>query len=215
MTLSLPEAQALAQALLRFAVNDEHGRSETDPIYVRVTEGRDGPTAELRRRYSSCGDLAHWMLRCLGVRAPWLNRDDDGDEKPFRYGVNLNWLVAPPIGRCPIAGKVLQCAPAPGDIFVETNASGGHVYCAIEYDAENDTLTTAEYGQPGGKLKLRSEFRFAHSTKLMSHIRLVDVLPLLTVPPDYDALLMPGETRPEAGFSRSHSHAVGGVQEPK
>ncbi len=175
--MNLPEAQTLAAALLRYAVADGAGRSELDPVYRVITENRDGPTPALRARYSSCGDLAHWLLRCLGVRAAWLNRDDDGDGQPWRSGVNLNWLCPPPIGRCTLASPDLQGSPAPGDIFVENNAHGGHVFCCIEYDPTTDTLVTAEYGQPGGVRKVRRGFSAAfHSKKSLSHIRLVDVL---------------------------------------
>lgn len=175
--MNLPEAQALAAALLRYAVADNAGRSELDPVYRAITENRDGPSALQRAKYSSCADLAHWLLRCLGVRAPWLNRDDDGDAQAFRYGVNLNWLCPPPIGRCSIAAPDLQSAPAPGDIFVENNAHGGHVFCCIEYDAAADRLVTAEYGQPGGVRKVRTGFaRTFGAAKSLSHIRLSDVL---------------------------------------
>ncbi len=175
--MNLGEAQTLASALLRYAVADSAGRDELDPVYRVITERRDGPTPALRAKYSSCGDLAHWLLRCLGVRAAWLNRDDDEDGQPWHSGVNLNWLCPPPIGKCSIAKADLQADPEPGDIFVENNAHGGHVFCAIEYDAAADTLVTAEYGQPGGLRKVRTKFKQSFtSAKSLSHIRLRDVL---------------------------------------
>jgi hypothetical protein len=183
----LDRAQKLAQTLLSKAVNDEHGRDESDPFYKVVTENRDGPTPKLRAKYSSCADLAHWMLRCLGVRADWLNRNDDGDAHPWRNGVNLNWLCPPPIGKCALAHSKLVADPAPGDVFVESNQFGGHVFCVIAYDAEADMLTTAEYGQPGGKRKRRGGFKAAFARHPLSHLRLVDVLAsgAVTEPPDY------------------------------
>jgi hypothetical protein len=185
----LARAQAFAVALLRKAVNDEHGRDESDPFYKRVTENRDGPTPILRAKYSSCADLAHWLLRCLGVRAGWLNRNDDGDAQLWKSGVNLNWLCpSKTIGKCPIACPILQGDPGPGDIFVEKNAHGGHVFCAISYDAATDTLVTAEYGQPGGMRKVRTGFKAAFSKRAYSHIRLADVLAQCTAEPDVSPL---------------------------
>lgn len=173
---SLGEAQTLAVALLRFAVNDGNGRDESDAVYKAVTENRDGPTPAQRARYSSCGDLAHWLLRCMGVRAGWLNRDDDGDAQRWKSGVNLNWLCPPPIGKCHLAHSKLAGMPMPGDVFVENNAYGGHVFCAIAYDPHTDTLTTAEYGQPGGKLKRRSAFCATFDRHAYAHIRLEEVI---------------------------------------
>lgn len=180
----LERAQRFAVCLLSKAVNDEHGRDELNPFYKVVTENRDGPTPALRAKYSSCADLAHWFLRCLGVRADWLNREDDDDGQPFRYGPNLNWLCPKPIGKCPIAARKLQGDPAPGDIFVEDNAHRGHVFCALAYDAATDTLTTAEYGQPGGMRKKRVGFKAAFAKRPLSHIRLVDVLAICSAPVD-------------------------------
>jgi len=184
----LARAQAFAVALLRKAVNDEHGRDELDPFYKVVTENRDGPTPALRARYSSCADLAHWLLRCLGVRADWLNREDDGDGQHWKSGVNLNWLCAKPIGKCPLASPKLNGDPAPGDVFVESNSFGGHVFCAIEYDAATDTLTTAEYGQPGGKRQRRAGFKAAFAKHPLGHLRLADVLAHCTAEPDVSPL---------------------------
>jgi hypothetical protein len=183
----LPRAQAIAQALLLQAVNDEHGRDEGDKFYKVVTENRDGPTPIQRAKYSSCADLAHWFLRSLGVRADWLNRNDDEDGKPWKSGVNLNWLCARPIGKCPLATKQLGGEPAPGDVFVENNVYGGHVFCAVDYVAKTDTLITAEYGQPGGKLKARPLFKLSFNKRSLGHLRLSDV-GACTAPVDFSAL---------------------------
>jgi hypothetical protein len=185
----LARAQAFARALLLKAVNEEHGRDELDPFYKIVTENRDGPTPKLRAKYSSCADLAHWYLRCLGVRAPWLNREDDGDDQHWKSGVNLNWLCpSKTIGKCPIAAPKLQGLPSTGDVFAESNVYGGHVFCAVEYDAATDTLVTAEYGQPGGKRKVRKPFVATFDKHALSHIRLLDVLAICAADPDVSPL---------------------------
>lgn len=184
----LPSAQTIAVALLLAAVNDEHGRDESDPFYKIVTENRDGPGAKLAAKYSSCADLAHWLFRCLGVRADWLNRNDDEDAQRWRVGVNLNWLCPKPIGKCPIARAKLVGDPSPGDVFVENNAYGGHVFCAVDYLPARDTLISAEYGQPGGKLKTRTGFKPAFNKRPYSHIKLSEVLGLCSAPVDFSGL---------------------------
>lgn len=175
----LPLARAYCAVLLSKAVNDDHGRDELDPFYKIVTENRDGPTPLLRAKYSSCADLAHWMLRCLGVRADWLNRNDDDDAQRWRVGVNLNWLCPPPIGKCRPARSRLavNIELGAGDVFVENNAHGGHVFCARSYDPIADLLVTAEYGQPGGLTKKRAGFRASFAKRPLSFLSLADALP--------------------------------------
>lgn len=62
--------QLLSYACGRF----DSGRNEDDPIYQGVTEGRDVPP--FREKYSSCGDLAHWLLFRLGSRLEMINRKE-------------------------------------------------------------------------------------------------------------------------------------------
>lgn len=57
-----------AREWCELAVNGEHGRKSKDPVYQWITGGRDpGP------RYSSCADLAHWLLRRLGCVEGFVN----------------------------------------------------------------------------------------------------------------------------------------------
>lgn len=194
----LERARLFARHNLLCAVNydmrepiERAGRDELNPVYKKITENRDGPTPKQRASYSSCADLAHWHLRCVGIDpdVDWINRDDDADGVPWRSQVNLNWLCPRPIGKCPIAKRKLQAAPETGDVFVEDNAHGGHVFCAVDYDAATDSLITAEYGQPGGKPKIRRGFTAAFARRPLSHIRLVDVLPLCTAHVDFSLLV--------------------------
>lgn len=182
----LPRARAFCRVLLAKAVNDGLGRNELDPFYKLVTENRDGPTPALRAKYSSCADLAHWMLRCLGVRADWLNRTDDGDAQAWKSGVNLNWLCPPPIGKCKPALRTLPplAEIGAGDVFVENNAFGGHVFVAMAYDAVADALTTAEYGQPGGAQKKRTGFHAAFAKRPLSYLSLSAALTCCEAEPD-------------------------------
>lgn len=79
-----------AADLCEYAVNGAIGRVYDDPVYVSITGGRDpGP------KYSSCGDLAHWMLYRLGCRESWVNVTDKTGDAPraFRYGKNVSLLT--------------------------------------------------------------------------------------------------------------------------
>jgi hypothetical protein len=95
----LEASRLAASLLLTYAVSDEV-RSTLDPVYRTIVEGRTGP------KYSSCGDLAHWLLFRLGVRAPFINRaeyrESDGGHG-WRVGLNLNLLTPPGIGTNPVA----------------------------------------------------------------------------------------------------------------
>lgn len=162
---SLTYRRAASQYLLDWACAGTHGRNEFDPGYKIVTENRDGPDAKTRARYSSCADLAHWLLFRLGCREPWINR---AEHHGWQSGVNLNRLVPKPIGACPVASHQIG-ALAPGDIVVVDSQYGGHVICVT--DVEDTRIKTAEYGQPGGMLKVRS----LPLPKVLSHISLGDV----------------------------------------
>lgn len=147
-----------ASLLLIYAVNDSV-RSVQDPVFRLITEGRYSQI----KGYSSCADLAHWMYFRLGVRQPWLNRKEypvtDGGHG-WRVALNLNLLVPPPIGTCPVANACRKLSELPevgaGDVLVINNQYGGHVICVAGSEAQPDGtahLTTAEYGQPGGAKK--------------------------------------------------------------
>jgi hypothetical protein len=213
-----------ASALLTYAVAG-HTRSTSDPVYRAIVEGRLG------LKYSSCGDLAHWFLYRLGVRAPWINR---AEFKPpqghgWRVGLNLNLLAAPGIGtneqavmvrpdtRHPSTSKDAAGNPLPGaliskrtfagipdleagDTFQVSNIFGGHQLCvtgSTAPEARPDktqplTITTAEYGQPGGAAKTHVLTYHADSGLIFcgsSQVRFILTLP--------DALGAPGLVPPD------------------
>jgi hypothetical protein len=134
----------LAVAWLEWACGHPYADSvpETDQRYQIVTEGRDKPT----KGYSSCADLAHWMLYRVGVRLPWINR---AEHQGWRDQVNVSRLCAHSVPWTPLADV------QGGDIVVIANRwpSGydAHVVCVID-DNGDGTWATAEYGQPGGAL---------------------------------------------------------------
>lgn len=101
--------------------------------------------------YSSCGDLAHWLLLCLGCRDEIvLNRSDDGGEVPWKAGPNIFRLATSPW----YIHASEYGIPDDGDILHVQRASGtgDHVSVLLSKDSP-DRWTTADYGQPHGRLK--------------------------------------------------------------
>jgi hypothetical protein len=173
---SLAYRRAYAAFFLDYACAGERGRDELDPVYRWITEGRDGPSALQRAKYSSCGDLGHALIRALGVdpALPWLNREDEtpapGD---WKSGVNLNWLCPPPIGKCAVAKPKIDLPwLGAGDVIVVNNRFGGHVMCVTRF--EPGLIRTGEYGQPGGALRAHT-LAPAFLNSVMSHISLCDL----------------------------------------
>jgi hypothetical protein len=147
-----------AVALAKFAVNGDSGRVSGDPVHEWVTEGRrtqyeralaNGAAWAQRMRagYSSCGDLAHWLLMCLGCRYELVvNRGDDGGVKGWAIGANIgrlawsSWYEHASENGLPIEGDILHVAP-PDHVSVLIDAS------------DPDSWATADYGQPHGRMR--------------------------------------------------------------
>lgn len=144
--------QQLAVKLLDWACNGERGIGENDPKYQLVTEGRD--TGRFQRSYSSCGDLAHWLLFRLGVREPWINR---AEHRGWKTGENVSRLAfkAPKdVRQLPVPGSRFE----PGDVLIIWNDDQGrdaHVMVVYEHRPDLARLVVAEYGQPGGHVRKR------------------------------------------------------------
>ena len=126
------------------------GRDENDPVYREVTENRD--IGAMQQSYSSCGDLAHWVLYRLGCRSKFVNRKEHLGWKP---GKNVSLLAFAPVAE--------DAKPtdryAAGDILIiwsREDTTDAHVMVALEHSPSDDDggslLTCAEYGQPGGKV---------------------------------------------------------------
>ncbi len=139
-------ARNLAKQLLTYACNGDKCRPEKgDHVYDAVTENRDcGP------KYSSCGDLGHWLLYRLGVRLGMVNRQEN---LGWGMGKNVSKLAWCPYSKVPTHDDAFDC----GDIIIiwsKPDSTDAHVMCVLE-DHEIDgtrEIVTANYGQPGGKI---------------------------------------------------------------
>jgi len=124
------------------------GRSENDPVYRQVSEGRD--VGAMQKAYSSCGDLAHWLLFRMGCRSPFINRNELSS---WRVGQNISALVNATVAENPsetdryAAGDVLI-------IWSQPDGTDAHVMAVLSHGAA--MLTSAEYGQPGGAFRVHS-----------------------------------------------------------
>lgn len=144
---------AYAPALLDWACL--HGADQKRGNYMSVVEGRDWP------HYSSCADLAHWLLFRLGCRQEWINRYEhkvgDLGAPGWDDQVNVGRLAfsAPStVLRSPFPGIMAS----PGDIFVQWNDPRGkdaHVFLCRREQRLPGQMTIAEYGQPGGHIRDR------------------------------------------------------------
>jgi hypothetical protein len=156
-----------AAELIRYACGQyTGGRSENDPVYQRVTESRDVGAAQ--RGYSSCGDLAHWMLFRLGSRARFVNRKE---HRGWRMGANVSALAFSPVAEDAKANDHYQA----GDvliIWIRPDATDAHVMVALDH--RQGMLTSGEYGQPGGAVRVHHLDRpgFIGQRKIQKVIRL-------------------------------------------
>lgn len=181
-------------------------KDELGPHYTAVTEHRDPANP----KYSSCGDLAHWLLFRLGVRLHWINRSEHNG---WTSGVNISRLAsdAPLLCRkTPMPGARFE----PGDILIVWNHPEGkdsHVMVVYEYSPSPTLFLVGEYGQPGGHvtsrtLVTREGHLFVGSRQVQRWLPLADVL---TYAAEHDALVdvdLPEGIRPTDPAPPSESH---------
>lgn len=198
--LSLPEYRTAARRLAELAVNGEKGRPENDPFYQKVTEGRDFGISQ--KSYSSCGDLAHWLLYRLGVRCAFVNRKEN---RGWQSGANVSALAFSAPYEVPKADFVAE----PGDILIVWNEPHGydaHVLVVLEHGAI--AVKSADYGQPGGALKsrnfsVRGGFPFLGEKRVQRKISLVKALEHASARGELaapDLSLLGGSTPPPAPY---------------
>jgi hypothetical protein len=204
--LTLDVWQTAAVALCEHACGYDKGRSKDDPVYVEVTEGRDGPGPKQREQYSSCGDLAHWLYGRLGIREPWINRTDDGVNGPWRAGVNVSrlWGGSCPFDRVPPADPLWR--PEPGDVVLIWNTGyDAHVMVALGLEP-GGKLRTANYGaggmaaalSPGAIIKSANITHkrgrpFFGARQMQRWLPLSEAVKHITVAPDLRGAVLSGE----------------------
>jgi|SRR6478735_2320309 len=203
--LTIDVWRAAAVALCEYACGDGAGRTKDDPVYLEVTERRDGPGPDVRSKYSSCGDLAHWLYKRLGIREAWINRTDDGVFGAWNPGANVALLWG---DRCPIdqiPPNDPSFMPDAGDVVLIWNTGfDAHVMVALGRDGTN--LRTANYGaggmsplaSPGAKVASKP-LTFAHGKPFYGTRQIQRYLPLsaaiqrISAPPDLSGAKLPGE----------------------
>lgn len=123
------------------------GRDKLDPVYVKVTEHRDGPGPLQRKTYSSCGDQLHAILERLGVRLPFLNR---ASLKQYQSGANITRLQRP---ACPSAitpPKDPAYRPPVGALcLIWTSGYDAHALTILGPGSDANHILTGNYGAGG------------------------------------------------------------------
>ncbi len=159
--LEISEYRARAREILERATNGAHGRPESDPIYQRITEGRD--VGAYQRSYSSCGDLPAHLWYELGVRCSFVNRRENV-RYGYRIGRNIALLSGEKVDGKPqgVPGHVRRpLSPESqfscGDVLVVWNKDDtSDAHTLVAYEHLDGALLSADYGQPGGALKTRA-----------------------------------------------------------
>jgi hypothetical protein len=83
--MNLDTLRRYSREWCEFATNTSAGRKCSDAVYQWIVERRDrGPG------YSSCADLAHWLLFRVGCRADAINR---AEHRGWKAGVNVSRLA--------------------------------------------------------------------------------------------------------------------------
>ncbi|MGC4089091.1 MAG: hypothetical protein QM756_14650 [Polyangiaceae bacterium] len=142
-------ARTFAAEFLNYACGRwSGGRDENDPVYRVVTESRDVGAAQ--KSYSSCGDLAHWLLFRMGCRSDFVNRQE---HHGYKIGRNISSLAGCSLAEDAKPEDVYQT----GDVLIiwsRPDTSDAHVMVVLEHQPPR--LVSAEYGQPGGAVRDRS-----------------------------------------------------------
>jgi len=168
--MSFDHRIAAAELIRTACIDRDPGCGFKNPIYKFVTEGRQDEAArqiqawsmrDPKRRgarpfYSSCGDLAQWLLMRLGVRFTWINRNELDGWSYIGANNNVTTLCARPWGTNSIARRVTgDDRFFAGDILIlnADHSPTTHVTCVIEHVPEMGYLLTGDYGQPHGALR--------------------------------------------------------------
>ncbi len=145
---SLDVYQTAAVRLIEYACGWSKGRDKDDPVYVEVTEGRDGPGPVQRKTYSSCADLFHWLMKRFDVEELWVNRTDDHVHGDWKVGENVSKLAWCDLAFTP--GK--DWTPSPGDclmVWDNTKGTDAHVMVTIGATENPFEWRMGNYGAGG------------------------------------------------------------------
>ena len=149
--------------LVEYATKDfDQGRLVETPVYKAVVENRQEEAKSSGTFYSSCGDLAHWLLYRLGLRTDTVNRKEHKGWEWFGARNNVTRLATDPAAR-PYKGEQLHT----GDILIVATADPlgklglgpTHVTVVLDADQAKGKITTGDYGQPGGRMYTRPYFK--------------------------------------------------------
>lgn len=192
--------QRAAVALDEWACGGDKGRDKRDPVYLSVVENRDGLLVPYNK-YSSCGDRAHWRLWRLGVRAPFVNREERSP-LPHDWHVGMNIAQLHSHGAPCMPGRPgADWVPEPGDEMLIWNSPTGndaHSLSVLSYDPETHTARTANYGTagmsmatfPGSQCKVvpltwTATEGWKCGRRLVQRVtKLANVIPLITAKPN-------------------------------
>ena len=147
-----------AVSLASFACDGSVGRQKGDPVFGRVTEGRqrDWATPDgARHSYSSCGDLPHFVVWLLAGAERYpeplrsalriVNRDEAWGWKQGWNIINLGKYA--PVGSLHAYRHGEPFAALPGDVILIGENGGEHVQVFADGSAESQSMVSFDYGQ--------------------------------------------------------------------
>lgn len=123
-----------------------------DEKFHEITQGRAEAAKKSKSFFSTCGELAMFLLERLGYAGKALNRDliGDGPDRPsfqYRYGMNMSYLRY----RSEREGAWVQFdgdnAPRSGDILFVSNGPPNTEHVCILKNIVGDVWNTFDAGQ--------------------------------------------------------------------
>lgn len=161
--LQLQQARRYIRAWCRWACGGSKGRGKLDPVYVKITEGRDPKRGWAG--FSSCGELSQALVQHMGVRLPFVNRAPH-----WRPGRNLlDFYDKAHVPSAPAIRPPRDYVPSCGDVgFIWRTGFDAHTFVFGDWVSPSQ-IETFNYGAggmsptefPGAKQSL-SELRQRH-----------------------------------------------------
>jgi hypothetical protein len=186
MPFSEETYRSVSRDLYEWSVYGPAGVTEQSDRFKLVTEGRDpGPN------YSCCADLPHWGMWRLGIRSPYLNREER-TEAPgdWKSQVNIWRLYSSPDTKT----EGLNVVPKCGDVWlIGSTPTNWHALVCDRLE-DGNVLHSWDYGQaalkepawhPGsiegcrrerGLRQVSGQWVFPDGKRLLAYINLWDAL---------------------------------------